>query len=181
MSVVISCIEGREVVVDAPGCAVHRAVEPEARFGYVTVGDREPMLGPAAGSVLTGRYEVVHAGDTTAPAYDPAGSAEPPLIFINCMEFARGHEQAAFEFWQRVNEYMVKKPGYRWHRLHRRLHDDAPFGQINIVEWESVESWAAAHDEGFRALTMRPDIPFTPVPTLCRLVSDDPSRVSAEA
>lgn len=54
---------------------------------------------------------------------------------------------------------MVTEPGYRWHRLHRRGHDDAPFGLVNLAGWESADAWAAAHDDGFRALADRPDIP----------------------
>jgi heme-degrading monooxygenase HmoA len=122
---------------------------------------------------LTGRYEVIHERHTPAPPYEAAG--DESLIFINCMEFEPGREQEAFDFWLRVNDYMVNKPGYRWHRLHRRLDPTAPFGQINVVEWESVESWEAARDDGFRALTMRPDIPFVPVATLCRPVAGQPA------
>jgi hypothetical protein len=85
------------------------------------------------------------------------------------MRFAPDRHDEAFAAWQRVNRYMVAKPGYRWHRLHRRLDDHAPFGLVNVVEWESPEAWLAAHDEGFRALAGG-DLPFTAHPTLCRPV-----------
>jgi hypothetical protein len=62
---------------------------------------------------------------------------------------------------------MVTKPGYRWHRLHRRLDDEAPFGLVNVVEWESPQAWRAAHDDGFRRLAGG-ELPFTAHPTLCR-------------
>lgn len=150
--------------------AVYRAVNDDARFGYITVdpSGAEPPA-PLPAGTLTGGYEVVHEGATTAPPF--GGAVGAPLIFVNCMEFPPGREQAAFEFWLRVNEYMVRKPGYRWHRLHRRIEASAPFGQINVVEWESIEAWDAAHDDGFFALTRRPDIPFVAVPTLCRAVA----------
>ncbi len=172
MAIVISCFElppaAAPPVVPGPGRAVHRAIADDARFGYIAVESGESALAPAA-PALTGRYEVIHESTDAAPAY---GVADPePLVFINCMQFPPGGEQEAFDFWLRVNEYMVRKPGYRSHRLHRRLHPDAPFGQINVVEWESVESWDAAHDDGFRALTVRPDIPFVPVPTLTRALA----------
>jgi heme-degrading monooxygenase HmoA len=73
--------------------------------------------------------------------------------------------------WRDVNAYMVNKPGYRWHRLHRRVSDDAPFGLVNVVEWESVAAWRAAHDEGFRERAVRPNMPMTAYPTLCVPVS----------
>ena len=148
--------------------AVYRAVNEDARFGYITV-DPSGAEPPAPAGTLTGRYEVVHEGATTAPPF--GGAVGAPLIFVNCMEFPPGREEVAFDFWLRVNEYMVRKPGYRWHRLHRRVEAGAPFGQINVVEWESIEAWDAAHDDGFFALTRRPDIPFVAVPTLCRALT----------
>jgi hypothetical protein len=36
---------------------------------------------------------------------------------------------------------------------------------VNVVEWESVAAWQAAHDEGFRELAADP--PFVARPTLC--------------
>jgi hypothetical protein len=181
VSVIISCFEiSRDLpspVDPAPGRQVHRALAPDARFGYISLdsldaGRLEPEV---AARALTGRYDVIHTGTSAAPSA-AAPADEERLIFVNCMAFDVGREEEAFEFWLRVNEYMVRKPGYRWHRLHRRVDDDAPFGQINVVEWESVAAWEAAHDDGFRALTVRPDIPFTAVPTLCRAV---PAAVEA--
>jgi hypothetical protein len=40
-----------------------------------------------------------------------------------------------------------------------------------VVEWESIQAWDAAHDDGFFVLTRRPDIPFVPVATLCRALA----------
>lgn len=175
MSVVITCFElpptAASPVPPLPGRAVHRAIAADARFGYIAVDTAPGLPGLPAlpAPALSGHYEVIHEGHDAAPSF--GGEPGEPIIFVNCMQFPVGREDEAFDFWLRVNEYMVRKPGYRWHRLHRRMADSAPFGQINVVEWESVESWEAAHDDGFRALTVRPDIPFTAVPTVCRTVA----------
>jgi heme-degrading monooxygenase HmoA len=83
------------------------------------------------------------------------------------MEFPPGGHEAAFALWLQVNAYMVTKPGYRWHRLHRRVDASAPFGLINLVEWESASAWEAAHDAGFRERAVRPQMPFVAYPTVC--------------
>ncbi|MDT4912856.1 MAG: hypothetical protein QOC66_1984 [Pseudonocardiales bacterium] len=178
MSIVITGFElpsGSDAVV-APGFGyrLYRALDTDARFRYITVGEREPEV-PVGGDgvqTLSGRYEVHDVGDVAAPAFGAAdGSA--PIVFINALVVEPGNEDAAFAVWKQVNEYMVVKPGYRSHRLHRRLQDDAPFGFVNVVEWESLEAWDAAHDEGFRALTDPSRLPFRPVPTVCELIDDN--------
>jgi heme-degrading monooxygenase HmoA len=158
-----------------PAHVLHRAVGRPASFGWVDLGEVADDLAPdvvrSAASdptALTGRYQAFHLGEIAAQAYGEA--PVDPVIFVNCIRFAPQQHDAAFEAWQQVNRYMVAKPGYRWHRLHRRLDDDAPFGLVNVVEWESPEAWRAAHDEGFHALT-RGDLPFTTHPTLCRPVA----------
>jgi hypothetical protein len=60
---------------------------------------------------------------------------------------------------------------------HRRTHDDAPFGFVNIVEWESAAAWEAAHDDGFRALTAPANLPFVTYPTVCTPVAGAPKAV----
>ena len=185
MSVVITCYEvpeSSDLVIDAgPGGRVHRALVPGAPFRYITVGETEPVarLVGADGTptALSGRYALYHSGDSAAPR-DP-GAGDGALTFINCLVVAPGDEAAAFAVWSEVNRYMVAKPGYRWHRLHRRLRDDAPFGFVNVVRWDTVGAWEAAHDEGFRALTARP-LPFRPVATLCELVDGSPLAMPAQ-
>jgi Antibiotic biosynthesis monooxygenase len=170
MSIVITCFEippSADLVVDAgPGGRVHRALAPDARFGYITVGEAEPVARLAgadgAPTALSGRYELYHSGASTAP---PLVAGEGALTFVNCFVVAPGDEAAAFAVWSEVNAYMVAKPGYRWHRLHRRLTADAPFTFVNVVRWDTVEAWQAAHDDGFRALTGGP-VPFRSLPTL---------------
>jgi hypothetical protein len=153
---------------------LYRAVGRPASFGWVDLAEvADDVAADAVRSwasdptALTGRYQAFHLGEVAAQAYGEA--PVDPVTFVNCIRFAPHLHDSAFEAWQRVNRYMVAKPGYRWHRLHRRLDHEAPFGLVNVVEWESPEAWQAAHDEGFRALT-EGDLPFTTHPTLCRPV-----------
>ncbi len=80
-----------------------------------------------------------------------------PVPFVNCFEVPAGREEPFFVLWREVNAYMAAKPGYVCHRLHRSLSPDAKFRFVNYAEWETVEDWRAAHDEGFRQLLSRPE------------------------
>jgi heme-degrading monooxygenase HmoA len=91
--------------------------------------------------------------------------------FLNCFEVAVGREDEFLRLWQEVNDYMVDKPGYLGHQLHRSLADEARYRFINCAEWESVQHWREAHDEGFRALALRPEMqPFATTPALYEVV-----------
>jgi heme-degrading monooxygenase HmoA len=91
--------------------------------------------------------------------------------FVNCFEVPPGHEDEFFALWQSVNDYMVAKPGYVGHKLHRSLADEARYRFVNYVEWESPERWREAHDDGFRALVSRPEwAPFPSTPALYEVV-----------
>jgi heme-degrading monooxygenase HmoA len=153
---------------------LHRALAAPASFGWIDLGEA-PSLDAAAAVVaeaearpgaLSGRYDAFHVNEHPAEPFG-AESDDQTVIFVNCMRFPAEEHDAAFAAWERVNHYMVRKPGYRWHRLHRRVDASAPFGLVNVVEWESPAAWQAAHDDGFRALTSG-DLPFTAQPTLCR-------------
>ena len=156
---------------------LHRAVGLPAAFPWIDLGESATpdeaalVVAEASGraGALSGRYDAFHVNDVAAEPFHP-GRPDESVIFVNCMRFDPEHHDAAFAAWERVNRYMVAKPGYRRHRLHRRLDDDAPFGLVNVVEWESPDAWRAAHDAGFRALT-EGDLPFTAQPTLCRRVT----------
>jgi hypothetical protein len=167
---------------DAPtvlgeGHTLHRAAGAPAAYSWIDLGEAPSPESAArlvgeAGSLRgahPGRYDAFHVNDQPAQAFDEAG-ADESVIFVNCMRFAPDRHDEAFAAWERVNHYMVRKAGYRWHRLHRRVDADAPFGLVNVVEWESPAAWLAAHDDGFRALTSG-DLPFTAQPTLCRPVT----------
>jgi hypothetical protein len=159
------------------GHTLHRAVGEPAAYTWIDLGESATayeaalVVAEASGrpGALSGRYDAFHVNDRAAEVFDPDGQGEG-VVFVNCMRFAPDRHDAAFAAWERVNRYMVRKPGYRRHRLHRRLDDDAPFGLVNVVEWESPEAWRAAHDGGFRALAGG-DLPFTAHPTLCRQVA----------
>jgi heme-degrading monooxygenase HmoA len=184
MPVVITCYEIPRDAVPPAGSTRRRlllraADSPPSPFGYLElndVADGEAALAIArelAGGPIparSGTYEVFHTNDQAAAPFAAEDGA--PTMFINCLQCTPEDEEAAFGVWREINAYMVTKPGYRWHQLHRRAHPDAPFGFVNVVEWESAAAWAAAHDEGFRALAARPDLPFTPIPTLCSPVDD---------
>lgn len=151
----------------------HRAVGAPASFSWIDLAEATSPEAAAAAveraavvpGALTGRYDAFHVNDHAAEPFDATTEGDA-VVFVNCLRFARGLHAAAFAVWERVNEYMVDKPGYRGHRLHRRIDDDAPFGLVNVVDWESPEAWRAAHDAGFRSLTDG-DLPFIAYPTLC--------------
>ncbi len=91
--------------------------------------------------------------------------------FINCFEVPAGREEEFVGLWTDVNAYMVGKPGYRSHQLHRSLAPDARYRFVNYVEWESADHWRAAHDAGFRAMVTRPEwAPFPSTPALYDVV-----------
>lgn len=188
MTTVITCFDlprEAEAPVDTrEGHLLHRSIgRPPASFGWIDVADLTSAAAAAAAvraaseipAALAGAYDEFHVGEQPAAPYSAEG-VDSAIIFVNCMRFAPEHHDAAFEAWAKVNAYMVKKPGYRWHRLHRRIDDTAPFGLVNVVEWESPDAWQSAHDEGFRALTGG-DLPFTAHPTLCLPVTEQAARV----
>jgi heme-degrading monooxygenase HmoA len=171
MPVVITAFpEPGQITPPSDGCTGtrYRALDNDARFGLIEIltcpSDAAALARTRSVSGLTGRYEVFHTGGDLAP------EAEHEITFINCLQVERGREDAAFSAWRRVNDYMVRKPGYISHVLHRRSHAEAAFGFVNVVRWASVEAWADAHDEGFRARTRPEELPFVPMPTLCRPV-----------
>lgn len=93
------------------------------------------------------------------------------IPFINCFEVPADSEETFLSLWREVNAYMVVKPGYISHQLHRSLTPDARFRFINFALWESPEHWSAAHDDGFRALLANPEWrPFTTIPALYEVV-----------
>lgn len=93
--------------------------------------------------------------------------------FFNCFEVPAGMEDEFLRLWTQVNAYMVMKPGYVGHELHRSLRPDARFRFLNHAVWESPEHWASAHDSGFREMLSRPEwTPFRSVPALYEVVHE---------
>ena len=100
--------------------------------------------------------------------------------FINLFTVPAGREDRFMELWSQVNKYMAAQPGYCNHRLHRSIAENAPYRFVNYVEWESDEAWAAAHDDGFRALVGDPGwAEFTTTPALYEIVHEGATQVSA--
>ncbi|MFJ6084970.1 antibiotic biosynthesis monooxygenase family protein [Streptomyces sp. NPDC092369] len=77
---------------------------------------------------------------------------EANYIYINGFEVPVGRDEQFFAAWKKIDDYMVVKPGYRWNRLHKSLDDKAALRYINVVGWDSVEEFEAAHDAGFHEL-----------------------------
>ncbi|MGH8961037.1 MAG: antibiotic biosynthesis monooxygenase family protein [Jatrophihabitantaceae bacterium] len=71
---------------------------------------------------------------------------------INCFEVPDGRDVEFLDRFRAVNTYMVDKPGYLGHQLHRALAPDARYRFVNYVEWQSAEHLAAARDERYREL-----------------------------
>jgi heme-degrading monooxygenase HmoA len=79
------------------------------------------------------------------------------ITLINCFEVPAGRDQEFFSAFKTVNAYMRGKKGYVGHKMHRSLAADARYRFVNVVQWESSEDCEAAHDEGFRALILKPE------------------------
>lgn len=93
------------------------------------------------------------------------------IQFFNCFEVPIGQEDMFFSLWREVNAYMITKPGYISHQLHRSVERTARYQFLNHGVWQSAEHWKAAHDAGFRELLSRPEwAPFTSTPALYDVV-----------
>ena len=91
--------------------------------------------------------------------------------FLNCFEVPSGREEEFVQLWKDVNAYMVTKPGYVGHQLHRSLADGARYRFVNYVVWETPDDWRNAHDAEFRAMVSRPEwAPFPSTPALYDVV-----------
>jgi len=103
------------------------------------------------------------------------------IRFINLFTVPVGRDEAFFDLWRQVNVYMAAKPGYRNHRLHRAVSDDAPYRYVNYVEWDSPAAWEAAHDDGFRELVGDPRwSEFTTTPALYEIVHEGSAPAVSE-
>ncbi|MFJ6084971.1 antibiotic biosynthesis monooxygenase family protein [Streptomyces sp. NPDC092369] len=78
------------------------------------------------------------------------------FVFINCFEVPVGREDAFYELWDEIDEFMIKQPGFKYKRLHKSIDDNATLRFVNIVGWDSIEQFDAAHVDEFRAMWSRP-------------------------
>jgi heme-degrading monooxygenase HmoA len=100
--------------------------------------------------------------------------------FINLFTVPVGRDEQFMQLWKRVNVYIAAQPGYRNHRLHRALSDDAAYRYVNYVEWDSAGAWADAHDAGFRERVADPGwAEFTTTPALFEIVHEGSSDARA--
>ena len=96
-----------------------------------------------------------------------------PVTLVNCFQVPAGRESEFFSLWQNVNTYMRGKPGYLGHKLHRSLAPDAAYRFVNVAQWESMQDFQAAHDDGFRALVNQPQwADFRSTPGLYEVVHE---------
>jgi heme-degrading monooxygenase HmoA len=91
----------------------------------------------------------------------------PAVTLINSFHVPAGREDEFFTLWKQVNTYMQAKPGYRSHKLYRSLAPDATYRFVNVAQWDSLQQFHAAHDEGFRALAANPAWSNFPPPSPC--------------
>jgi len=93
------------------------------------------------------------------------------ITLVNCFEVPAGREEEFFSLWKQVNDHMKQRRGYVGHKLHRSVDPAARFRFVNVAQWESLEAFQAAHDEGFRALVSQPAWqPFRSSPGLYEVV-----------
>jgi heme-degrading monooxygenase HmoA len=95
------------------------------------------------------------------------------VTVINSFEVPAGREGEFLELWKNVNAYILRKPGYLGHKLHRAIAPDAPFQFVNVAQWASVAHFQGAHDNGFRELVEQPAwSAFLPHRVLCEVVHE---------
>jgi len=66
------------------------------------------------------------------------------VILINPFEVPPEAEDRFLPAWNKAAEYMRRQPGFVSTRLHKAISSDAPFGFVNVAEWESAEAFRAA-------------------------------------
>ncbi len=75
------------------------------------------------------------------------------VVLINPFEVPSEAEERFLPAWTAAAEYMRRQPGFVSTRLHKAISPDAPFGFINVAEWESPEAFqAATRTEEFRQM-----------------------------
>jgi heme-degrading monooxygenase HmoA len=91
------------------------------------------------------------------------------VTFINCFEVAPEADTDFLEYWDKISTYLAGHPGYQSHAMHRALGEDARYRFVNVVRWRTAEEFAAAHDDGFRAL-VDPDSPYQSVQAVYEVI-----------
>lgn len=73
-----------------------------------------------------------------------------PISVINSIEVPVGHEQIAIETRDAYVAYFKTRPGFVSSTFYQTVGKDNAFQFVNIVVWDSMESFNAVVNEGFQ-------------------------------
>ena len=71
------------------------------------------------------------------------------ISVINSIQVPAGYEQTAIEVRNIYIEYFKTKPGFVSATFYKSIHPDTTFNYVNIVVWESYDSFENVVNEGF--------------------------------
>ncbi len=77
-------------------------------------------------------------------------SKNKQVSVINSIEVPKGYEEAAMELRDRYIDYFKTKPGFVSSTFYQSLSDDNRFNYVNIVVWDSLASFQAVVNRGFK-------------------------------
>lgn len=71
------------------------------------------------------------------------------ISVINSIEVPEGHEETALKIRDVYVEYFKTKPGFISSTFYRSINDENKFNYVNIVVWDSYESFQTVVNSGF--------------------------------
>lgn len=71
------------------------------------------------------------------------------ISVINSIQVPKGHEQMAIEIRDVYVNYFKKKTGFVSSTFYKSINSDNTFNFVNIVVWDSYESFQAVVNRGF--------------------------------
>lgn len=71
------------------------------------------------------------------------------ISVINSIEVPEGHEEAAIKVRDIYIDYFKTKPGFVSSTFYRTINSENKFNFVNIVVWDSYESFEAVVNSGF--------------------------------
>jgi heme-degrading monooxygenase HmoA len=115
----------QEFLAAGPAGTVHRALRPDVRLRWVTIGER-----PAALDVPFahhgGAYKIIHEdGDVDGPG---------GVILINAFEVEPGDDERFVRGWHAVRDLLAGQRGHIGTRLH---FGDGDYRFVNVARWSS--------------------------------------------
>lgn len=72
------------------------------------------------------------------------------ISVINSIEVPEGFEEQAIEIREQYIEYFKQQPGFVSSTFYRSINDKNAFNFVNIVVWDSYESFSAVVNKGFQ-------------------------------